>query len=233
MSEINCQVVKLEAFNDSVFHVVLRPSQPFSYEAGQYLMVKMSDEDKRPFSIASSPSDGDLIELHIGASELQSYPMQVIERMKEDGEITILAPHGEAQLDNSNQRPLILVAGGTGFSYVRSIVRELAAINDSRGVTLYWGCKAVEHMYLFEEMQALAASYDKLTFVPVVEDVPADWTGGIGQVHKAVLSDFSDLSGYEIYAAGRFEMVGVVRDAFLENGMPIEQMHGDALPYLK
>ncbi len=233
MSEINCQVVKLEAFNDSVFHVVLRPSESFNYEAGQYLMVKMAEDDKRPFSIASSPSDGDLIELHIGASELQSYPMQVIERMKADGEITILAPHGEAQLDNDNQRPIILVAGGTGFSYVRSIVRELAATKDERDVTLYWGCKAVEHMYLFDEMQALASSYNNLTFIPVVEDVPSDWTGGIGQVHKAVLSDVSDLSGYEVYAAGRFEMVGVVRDAFLEQGMKIEQMHGDALPYLK
>jgi len=233
MSEINCQVVKLEAFNDSVFHVVLRPAKPFIYEAGQYLMVKMSDDDKRPFSIASSPSDGDLIELHIGAAELQSYPMQVIDRMKADGEITILAPHGDAQLDNSNQRPLILVAGGTGFSYARSIVRELMAKNDQRTVVLYWGCRAVEHMYMFDEMQALAAKHDNLSFVPVVEDVPSDWTGGVGQVHKAVLTDFDDLSAYEIYAAGRFEMVGVIRDAFLTQGMKIENMHGDALPYLK
>ena len=233
MSEINCQVVKLEAFNESVFHVVLRPAQPFTYEAGQYLMVKMSDDDKRPFSIASSPSDGELIELHIGASELQSYPMQVIDRMKETGEITILAPHGEAQLDNSNQRPILLVAGGTGFSYVRSIVRELMATKDQRDVTVYWGCQAVEHMYLFNEMQALAQAHDTLTFVPVVENTPENWLGGTGQVHKAVMNDISDLSAYEIYAAGRFEMVGVVRDAFLTQGMAIENMHGDALPYLK
>lgn len=233
MSEINCQVVKLEPFNDSVFHVVLRPEQPFSFEAGQYLMVKMSDDDKRPFSIASAPSDGELIELHIGASELQSYPMQVIDRMKENGEITILAPHGEAQLDNSNERPILLVAGGTGFSYVRSIVRELMATEDKRDVTVYWGCQAVEHMYLFDEMQALADVHDKLTFIPVVENTPENWNGGEGQVHKAVMKDISDLSAYEIYAAGRFEMVGVVRDAFLTQGMNIENMHGDALPYLK
>lgn len=233
MSEINCQVVKLEAFNEFVFHVVLRPAQPFAYEAGQYLMVKMSDDDKRPFSIASSPSDGDLIELHIGASELQSYPMQVIERLKSDGEITILAPHGEAQLSNNNERPIILVAGGTGFSYVRSIVRELMATKDQREVTLYWGCQAVEHMYLFDEMQVLANEHPQLTFVPVVENTPENWTGGVGQVHKAVLNDFDDLSQFDIYAAGRFEMVGVVRDAFLEHGMNIDNMHGDALPYLK
>ncbi len=233
MSEIKCSIESLEAFNDSVYHVILNPEQPFTFEAGQYLMVKMSDEDKRPFSIASAPYEGDLIELHIGASERHSYPMQVIERMQQDGEITILAPHGEAQLVNDNQRPLILVAGGTGFSYVRSIVQELVAAKDPRKIFVYWGCKDLSHMYLYNEMNELAAKHENLTFVPVLEDAPKEWQGARDQVHKAVLKDFADLSDYEIYAAGRFEMVGVIRDAFLAQGMKIEHMHGDALPYIK
>jgi len=233
MSEIRCSVEKLHAFNDSVYHVVLRPEQSFAYKAGQYLMVKMSDEDKRPFSIASAPSDGDLIELHIGASEQHSYPMQVIERMKENQEITILAPFGDADLSNDNERPIILVAGGTGFSYVRSILRELVANNDQRQVAVYWGCKDLAHFYVLEEAQQLTAAHDNITLIPVVENAPADWSGVSGLVHHAILAAYSDLSEYEIYAAGRFEMVGAIRDAFLEQGMKIEHMHGDALAYLK
>ncbi len=233
MSQIQCSVERLEALNDSVYHVVLRPERKITFEAGQYLMVKMSEDDKRPFSIASSPADGDLLELHIGASEVHSYPMQVIERMKRDGKIEILAPHGEAQLDNSNQRPIILIAGGTGFSYVRSIVRQLIADNDQRQITVYWGCKDASHMYAFDEMSEIATSNANITFVPVVEEVPADWQGAKGQVHTAVLANHSDLGDFEIYAAGRFEMVGAIRDIFLTKGMKIENMHGDALPYLK
>jgi len=233
MSQIECSVERLEAFNDSVYHVVLRPEQPINFEAGQYLMVKMSDDDKRPFSIASAPADGELLELHIGASEIHSYPMEVIERMKKDGKITILAPHGDAQLCNQNQRPILLIAGGTGFSYVRSIVRQLVANKDSRSITVYWGCKDQAHMYAFDEIAELANNNSNLTFIPVVETVPQNWTGAQGQVHSAVLSNHSDLSGHEVYAAGRFEMVGVIRDAFLAQGMKIEHMHGDALPYLK
>ncbi|MDP2559569.1 NAD(P)H-flavin reductase [Psychrobium sp. 1_MG-2023] len=233
MSEIRCSVETLEAFNDSVYHVVLRPEQSFSFAAGQYLMVKMSEDDKRPFSIASAPSDGELIELHIGASEVHSYPMQVIERMKQDGEITILAPHGEAQLSHDNELPVVLVAGGTGFSYVRSIVRELVATQDMREISVYWGCKDAEHIYLLEEMEKLAEAQPNIQFIPVVENPNSEWLGVTGQVHQAVLADYADLSGYEVYAAGRFEMVGVIRDAFLAQGMKIERMHGDALPYLK
>ena len=196
-------------------------------------MVKMSDDDKRPFSIASAPSDGELIELHIGASEHHSYPMQVIERMKEQQEITILAPFGDADLDNSNERPIILIAGGTGFSYVRSILRELIAANDQRQVSIYWGCKDLSHFYVLDEAQQLTAANDNINLIPVVENAPAGWQGVSGLVHHAVLNDFADLSQHEIYAAGRFEMIGVIRDAFLEQGMKIEQMHGDALAYIK
>lgn len=233
MSEIRCSIESLHAFNESVYHVVLRPEQHFDYQAGQYLMVKMSDEDKRPFSIASSPSDGGLIELHIGASERHSYPMQVIDRMQQQHEITILAPLGDAQLLNDNQRPIILVAGGTGFSYVRSILRQLIAQNDRRQISVYWGCKDLGHFYLLEEAQQIAAANDNIKLIPVVENAPAHWQGVSGLVHHAILADHSDLSGHDIYAAGRFEMVGVIRDAFLEQGMKIEQMHGDALAYLK
>jgi NAD(P)H-flavin reductase len=233
MLEIRCSVESLHPFNDSVYHVVLRPEQHFAYQAGQYLMVKMSEDDKRPFSIASSPSDGGLIELHIGASERHSYPMQVIERMQQQQEITILAPHGDAHLANDNQRPIILVAGGTGFSYIRSILRELIAQQDQRQVSVYWGCKDLAHFYLLEEAQQLAAAHDNITLIPVAENAPADWQGVKGLVHHAILSDFNDLSGHDIYAAGRFEMVGAIRDAFLGQGMIIEQMHSDALAYLK
>ena len=233
MSEIKCSVERLEPFNDSVYHVVLRPEQDFEYQAGQYLMVKMSDDDKRPFSIASAPSDGNLIELHIGASERHSYPMQVIEKMEQQQEITILAPHGDAQLVHDNQRPIILVAGGTGFSYIRSILRQLVATNDPRQVTIYWGCKDLHHFYLLEEAQQIADANDNVELVPVVENTSSDWQGVTGLVHHAILDRFSDLSNHEIYAAGRFEMVGAIRDAFLGQGMKIEHMHGDALAYLK
>ncbi|NRA71888.1 MAG: NAD(P)H-flavin reductase [Gammaproteobacteria bacterium] len=233
MSEIKCSVERLEPFNDSVYHVVLRPEQDFEYQAGQYLMVKMSDDDKRPFSIASAPSDGNLIELHIGASERHSYPMQVIERMQQDNEITILAPHGESYLVTDNQRPIILVAGGTGYSYIRSILRQLIATGDQRQVLIYWGCKDLSHLYLFDEAQQLADENANVTLIPVIENPASDWQGVSGLVHHAILVDHADLSGHDIYAAGRFEMVGAIRDAFLEQGMKIEHMHSDALAYLK
>ena len=232
MSEVICKVESVQPFSDSVFHVVLQPQQPVAYEAGQYLMVKMADDDLRPFSIANAPSTGDHLELHIGAGEKQSYPMQVIERLQQVEEITVVAPNGKAQLRDNDSHPLILLAGGTGFSYVKSILEELIARKHRQPIFLYWGARRREQLYHYEVAQQWAADNNNVHFVPVVEEAEADWQGHTGRVHEAVLKDFIGLADYQVYAAGRFEMIGVVRDAFIEHGLHPENIFGDALEFI-
>ena len=121
MTILSCKVTSVEAITDTVYRVRLLPEADFSFRAGQYLMVVMDDRDKRPFSMASTPDEHGFIELHIGASELNLYAMAVMERILKEREVVVDIPHGEAWLRDDNQRPLVLIAGGTGFSYVRSI----------------------------------------------------------------------------------------------------------------
>ena len=66
MNEITCQVVALTPLTEYVYKVLLKPSKAVDFAAGQYLNFVMSDEDKRPFSIASAPG-AEFIELQIGA----------------------------------------------------------------------------------------------------------------------------------------------------------------------
>ena len=117
MKAITCQVASLTPLTEYVYKALLKPSQAIDFAAGQYLNFVMSDEDKRPFSIASAPG-AELIELQIGAFGSDSYPMQVIEHIKANAEVTIEMPFGGAQLREESERPLLLIAGGTGFSYI-------------------------------------------------------------------------------------------------------------------
>ena len=111
-----------------------------SYKAGQYVSVVMGEKDKRHFSIANAPLS-DLIELHIGATPENSYAMQVIDKMQLDGEILAEVGNGEAYLRENSQRPIILMAGGTGFSYVKSILEQIVHLKLPNPVHLYWGVK--------------------------------------------------------------------------------------------
>ena len=235
MKTVSCQIVSLTSLTSHVYKVLLKPSDKVDFIAGQYLNFVMSDEDKRPFSIASSPNS-ELIELQIGAFVADSYPMQVIDRIKasqENGEaITIEIPLGHAQLRTESERPLLLLAGGTGFSYIKSMFEYLAEQKSQRQVIVYWGLREQSAVYELDKTAKTIAKLPYGSFIPVVENAEANWQGKTGLVHQAVMQDIANLAAYDIYLAGRFEMVGAIRSDFLEHGAVLEQMYADAFAYI-
>jgi aquacobalamin reductase/NAD(P)H-flavin reductase len=231
MNVVSCQIESLESLTEFVYKVLLKPNKPVDFIPGQYLNFVMSEEDKRPFSIASAPG-AEFIELQIGAFAADSYPMQVIEKIKTSSEVTIEMPMGEAQLRTKSERPLLLLAGGTGFSYIKSMFEYLAAQKSNRQVVVYWGLRDSSACYELDKTAQTISSISNATFQTVVENPDVHWQGKVGMVHKVVMEDISNLADYDIYLAGRFDMVGAVRKDFLERGALIDHMFADAFAYI-
>ncbi|MCO4321087.1 NAD(P)H-flavin reductase [Aliidiomarina quisquiliarum] len=229
---LTCQVSLIEPLTPFVFKVQLTPPEPVNFVAGQYITVVMDKDDFRAFSIASTPSQGHVIELHIGATPENPYAWEVMQRLQAEGEITITVPAGTAGLRES-ERPLIVLAGGTGFSYAWSIAAAQLETQSQRNVLFYWGGKTLADLYKHEKLLALEQSDSRFHYFPVLEKTPENWQGHQGLVHLAVLADHDNLSGFDVYVAGRFEMVRVVRDDFFKHKLPEQQLFGDALSYLE
>jgi aquacobalamin reductase/NAD(P)H-flavin reductase len=231
MKVINCNVESIEAQTSIVHKVVLVPEQALDFKAGQYLQVVMGEKDKRPFSIASSPSHSNKLELHIGADPANSYAFGVLTQCREAGKLQVEAPLGQAFLRNSN-KPAIIVAGGTGYSYAKSIVLNCLEQQTDRELSLYWGAKTVSDLYEMSELEALSVLHPRFTFIPVVEEPCTDWTGHVGWVHKVVLKDINNFSGKQVYTAGRFEMSAVIREEFCLHGLDKNELFGDAYAFI-
>lgn len=231
MKTIQCQVQSVTNLTEHVYKVMLKPAEKVAFIAGQYLNFVMDEEDKRPFSIASSPND-ELIELQIGAFGADSYPMQVVDRVREQSTVEIEIPLGKAELRENSERPLLLVAGGTGFSYIKSMFTYLAQENSTREIHVYWGLRDPSACYELDETRQIIESMDNGHFYPVVETPHDDWNERIGMVHKVVMKDIKNLGDFDIYVAGRFDMVGVVRTDFVEQGASLEHMYADAFAFI-
>jgi len=231
MQSVICNVSSIEKLNDFLYRIFLAPVTPVSYKAGQYLSVIMGEKDKRHFSIANAPS-GEQIELHIGASPENRYAMEVIEKMQNEGKIEAEVGCGDAYLREDSIRPVILMAGGTGFSYVKSILERIIDLKLENPVHLFWGVKEYAHFYFENEALEWAKQYPNIHFHPVVELSDLSWNGHKGYVHKAVLNEFKDLSPYDIYIVGRFEMAKVARDDFIKQGAMVEHIFGDAFAFI-
>lgn len=231
MKSIECHVHQMTSLTPYVYKVLLKPEQMVEFMPGQYLNFVMSDEDKRPFSIASAPGS-ELIELQIGAFGEDSYAMQVIERLKSVEKVTIEMPLGNAQLRTESDRPLLLLAGGTGFSYIKSMFEYLVNIKSDRHIMVYWGLRESNACYELAETKALLDQLPHASFTPVVEHPDENWQGKVGLVHQVAMKDIANFEPYDIYLAGRFDMVGAIRGDFVNKGAEIDHMYADAFAYI-
>ncbi|WP_105166525.1 NAD(P)H-flavin reductase [Pseudoalteromonas sp. T1lg23B] len=237
MQLVKAEVAAISPLTEFVHKVTLTPEEAVTFEAGHYLQLVLGEKDKRAFSIASRPSLRNELELHIGASGADSYAMQALEHLQNAHQsntpVLLEVGLGVSQLRVDHQRPIVLLAGGTGFSYVKSMADHLAEVGFDQPVLLYWGVKDESALYAKQEMEAWAATRKNFQFIPVVENPSDNWQGHTGFVHKAVMKDIVSLEPYSIYMAGRFDMIGIVRDDFINHGAEREHMYADAFAFIK
>ncbi|MCG7563925.1 MULTISPECIES: NAD(P)H-flavin reductase [Pseudoalteromonas] len=237
MQVLKATVAEISPLTEYVSKVVLTPEQDAEFAAGHYLQLVLGEKDKRAFSIASSPSKKNALELHIGASGADSYAMQALDHLKaahtNQTQVDLEVGLGVSQVRPEQARPLVLLAGGTGFSYVKSMADHLAEINYDQPVLFYWGVKEESALYAKADMEAWANSKANFQFIPVVEHASEQWKGHTGYVHQAVMKDIVSLEPYSVYMAGRFDMIGIVRDDFINHGAQREFMFADAFAFIK
>ena len=152
MPQITCNVTSIEKLNSFLYRIFLTPTKAVNFKAGQYVSVIMGEGDKRHFSIANTPSN-DTIELHIGAQPKNNYAIQVVEKMQSGETIEVDIANGEAYLREASNRPIIVMAGGTGFSYAKSLLEQIIELEIKNPVYLFWGVKKYSHFYLEQQVK--------------------------------------------------------------------------------
>ncbi|TCW32393.1 CDP-6-deoxy-delta-3,4-glucoseen reductase [Gulbenkiania mobilis] len=227
-----CRVEKIDKVHDvAILRLKLPVSERLQFLAGQYIDILMKDGKKRSFSIANAPHDDAYLELHIRHQPGGSFSDYVFNQMKEREILRFKGPMGAFFLREDSDKPAIFVASGTGFAPVKGIIEHAIHQGIDRQLIIYWGARTRADLYMAEMAEGWQASHPNITFVPVLsEALPEDvWTGRTGFVHQAVLEDFADLSGYQVYACGAPVMVEAAHSAFTrERGLPETEFFSDA-----
>jgi CDP-4-dehydro-6-deoxyglucose reductase len=197
--------------------------------AGQYIDLLLRGGIRRSFSMANAPHDEGFLQLHLRdyGGPFSQYVFGV---MKEKDIIRCEGPFGIFFLREESAKPIVLVASGTGFAPIKAIVEHALHTGVARPMTLYWGCRVRSDLYLHEFAENWHRK-GKLRYVPVLSDAPAsdNWTGRTGFVHRAVMEDFTDLSGHQVYACGAPVMVDAAhRDFTSKCRLPDEEFFSDS-----
>jgi NAD(P)H-flavin reductase len=208
----------------------LEGREPIEFYAGQYINILLEDGEKRAFSFATAPQVSDRIELQIRRIPGGRYTTQVFEKMQPGERVRFEGPLGSFFLREDSEKPIIFVAGSTGFAPVKSMVEYAFARGMKRKMLLYWGTRRPEDMYLAALPAQWEREHDNFRFVPVIsEPRPEDhWSGRTGLVHEAILEDFPNLAEYQVYASGSAGMVEAANPAFRARGLAQDDCFSDA-----
>ncbi|MGK5074060.1 CDP-6-deoxy-delta-3,4-glucoseen reductase [Janthinobacterium sp. ZB1P44] len=214
-----------------VLTLQLPASERLNYRAGQYIEIMLRDNKRRSYSMASAPVEGGPVSLHIRHMPGGLFTDQVFGTMKERDILRFEGPMGTFFLREDSDKPIVLLASGTGFAPLKAIVEHMINEQSPRPITLYWGGRRPHDLYMDALCRQWAADLPQFTYVPVIsEALPEDaWSGRTGFVHQAVMADLPDLSAYQVYACGAPIVVESANRDFVQLcKLPADEFYADA-----
>lgn len=227
------RIAKIEKLSDDVMLIALQlpANEKLNYRAGQYIEFLLRDGKRRSYSMANAPHDAEHITLHIRHMPGGLFTDQVFSTLKERDILRFEGPQGTFYLREDSDKPIILLASGTGFAPIKALVEQLIHTKSTRPVTLYWGGRRPADLYMDKLCQEWAAQLPGFRYVPVISDAQTEdqWQGRTGFVHQAVIADHADLSAYQVYACGAPVMVdSAKRDFVAQCQLPADEFYADS-----
>lgn len=229
------RIIKMEKLSQDVMmlHLKLPASERLQFLAGQYIDILLKDGRSRSFSLANSPSHDEFLELHIREVPGGDFTERVFHDMKVKDLLRIKGPLGSFFLRDKSGRPVIMMAGGTGFAPAKGMIEQALELGLKQPITLYWGVRAKADLYQRELVENWAQKHDHISFIPVLSEPDEDdnWQGRTGFVHQAIAEDFEDLSAHDVYMCGPPPMIEAAKKAFALRDVDQEHLFYDSFEF--
>ena len=232
-----CRVASIEkvAPDVVVMKLQLPANERLQYLAGQYVELILKDGARRSYSMACAPHAAEQVELHVrhmsGGRFTDALFGVTQPAVKERDILRFEGPMGTFFLREESDKPIVLLASGTGFAPIKAIVEHGIHKDIRRPMTLYWGGRRPQDLYMHALCEQWQRERPDFRYVPVISDaLPEDgWTGRSGFVHRAVMEDFPDLSGHQVYACGAPVVVESARADFTTScRLPEDEFFADS-----
>jgi len=227
------KIVELLKLAPDVLMIKLKipENRVFNFLPGQYIDILLENEKRRSFSLANSLVNNQYLELHIRLVENGYFTPDLFKNYNQGDILRIEGPHG-AFFHKKNNRPMIFIAGGTGFAPVKSIVEQLINDNNNLPIFIYWGVRDIVDLYLPELPQLWANVHHNISYQAVLsQNTDSHWLGKTGYVHEALLKDFDSFDKYDVYASGPPAMIEAIKSELLKKGLNLDNFYFDSFDY--
>ncbi|NCT57704.1 MAG: NAD(P)H-flavin reductase [Legionella sp.] len=207
----------------SLLRVTLTPEHYIPYEAGQYLQI-ISSIETLFYSIANAPLGSHTYELHIRHTPNNLEHQHILNSLKQQGRVILNLPFGKCTLNALDpKRPIIFIAGGTGFAPIKAMIEQLLTDGDTRSFELYWSARCQEDLYLDEQVLIWKKHIEHFDYIPHIKT--SHQTTLIKRIQEKHPHDLAD---HQVVLAGPFDLVYSLRDDLIKQGLSPNQLFSDA-----
>jgi len=197
--------------------------QRLVFKPGQFLSFFLPVTEQvltRPYSIASDPETGNLLEICFNLVPNGLGSRYLFERRIGDM-LRFTGPWGTFVLDQAPQSECIFIAEGTGIAPIRPMIKRALAAGDGGPVRLLYSVREEKEILYHAEWRSWARSSERFHFVPLLSDPSAGWNGFrrslLEQVERAYVQADSDRSRF-FYICGVGSPVTALRDLLRQAG---------------
>ncbi len=198
-----------------------------NFTAGQFIMANFPRDGKivrKPYSIASPPSQKDSLQLIITRVE-GGFVSNAFHNLKVGDHLPMDGPYGKFIIKEPCQ-DLIFVATGTGVAPFRSQIRTLFERGFQHQIWLFFGVRYEDQILYDPEWRELESQHKNFHYVPTISRPrPGQWNGEAGYVQKCIQKFITDPKDKDIYICGIVPMVEDVQKATKEMGFVESQIH--------
>lgn len=223
------QVKKIHSLTGSIIELILAPDEYVDYQAGQYLQI-VSNNQNLYYSIANAPLGSRTYELHIRHDPQNASNKTLFAEIKKNATITLALPFGDCHLNRlDSEKPIIFIAGGTGFAPIKAMIEQLLANGDQRTIELYWSARSQSDLYMDEQAKQWQAHVNHFHYFSLLS-----MTSNEENLVSMVMNQHPrDLQQYQVVINGPFDLVYLTRDALIEQGVLQSNLFSDALSFEK
>ncbi len=226
--KLAARVLEVIQHADDVKSVVLQPVKRCpSFKPGQFLHLAIDPydpssnwPDSRVFSIASSPLRRE--ELRIIFSVKGKFTRRMFDEIKEGGEVYIKLPYGSFTFPEDD-RPLVMVAGGTGITPFLSYLEYAVDREVKREIVLYHGIRDPGHLVcagLLSRCHKTLINFKCYCYLENGIDLAHITVAGRGIIPvEQVLSQNQDKPDALFYLSGPVDMVTLFKKAMVSGGI--------------
>jgi NAD(P)H-flavin reductase len=201
----------------------LSTEQSFGFTPGQFLSFLLPADGQvltRPYSIASNPEDGKVLEICFnlvpgGLGSRYLFDRQIGDLLRFTG------PWGTFILDQAPESECIFIAEGLGIAPIRPMINRLLTVRSESPVQLLYSVAREKDLLYLPEWQAWSRNSARFQFAPLLSHPSAEWTGLRGslieQVERRYVRADSDRSRC-FYLCGVGRQVITLRDLLRQAG---------------